>query len=166
MPESFAPVADRNARILILGTMPSIQSLQKRQYYGNAQNAFWRILFRLWDEPLPDDYEKRTTFLLEKHIALWDVLASCEREGSADTAILHPEPNDFQRLKTRCPHLREVFFNSQNAAMLYKRLVSPDPFTGLAKTILPSTSPARVMRFEQKLECWQSVRLALCEAAE
>lgn len=157
MPEGFAPVADENARLAILGTMPSVLSLQKQQYYGHAQNTFWRILFSLWEEQVPESYEQRTAFLKEKKIALWDVLMSCERQGSADTAIRLPRPNDFTVLAGVCPKLEAIFFNSKNAAELYSRLIRPDPFASLPKTILPSTSPARAMQFEKKRDLWLPV---------
>ncbi len=161
MPESFAPIADENARVLILGTMPSVESLRRQQYYGNPQNTFWRILFALWDKPLPEDYADRCAFLLSKQLALWDVLGSCEREGSADTAIESPQSNDFAALADRCPHLRGLVFNSRNAQVFYERLVKPDPFAGCARLQLPSTSPARAMRFERKLSLWRPLRTLL-----
>ena len=161
MPEGFPPLAEKNARVLILGTMPSVQSLEKLQYYGNPQNAFWRILFSLWGRPLPERYADRTAFLQEKRIALWDVLRECERKGSADASIARPEPNDFSGLIKRCPGLEAVFFNSQGAARFYGKLVCPDPLAGLPKHILPSTSPARAMRFEEKRTLWLPVREAL-----
>lgn len=161
MPEGFPPLMAKNARILILGTMPSVQSLEKKQYYGNPQNAFWRILFSLWNLPLLERYADRTAFLQEKRIALWDVLRECERKGSADASITRPEPNDFTALAARCPGLEAVFFNSQGAARLYERLVRPDPLAGLPKRALPSTSPARAMPFGEKRALWLPVREAL-----
>ena len=129
MPSGFPPIAAPDARVLILGTMPSEASLQKQQYYGYGRNAFWPILYALWDEPFEEDYEKRCRFLTGRGIALWDVLAACDRPGSAD-----------------------------NAAALYERLAQPDPFSGVGRQTLPSTSPARAMRFEDKLEQWRPVR--------
>lgn len=83
MPSGFPPIAAPDARVLILGTMPSEASLQKQQYYGYGRNAFWPILYALWDEPFEEDYEKRCRFLTGRGIALWDVLAACDRPGSA-----------------------------------------------------------------------------------
>lgn len=158
MPEGFPPVADERARVLILGTMPSVRSLEKAEYYGNPNNAFWRILFSLWDRPLPAAYAERTAFVLERRIALWDVLRECERRGSADASIRAPRPNDFAALAARCPRLEAVFFNSRGAARLYERLVRPDPLAALPRTALPSTSPARAMRFEEKRALWLPLR--------
>lgn len=158
MLQGFAPIADEKARVLILGTMPSERSLQKQQYYGHPQNTFWRILFSLWDQQAPEDYELRKAFLLKKNIALWDVLMYCDRRGSADTKIQEPVPNNFIELKQRCPHIQALFFNSQNAEHFYKRLIKQDAFSSLQKATLPSTSPARAMTFEKKRALWLPLR--------
>ena len=158
MPKGFPPIAAPDARVLILGTMPSETSLVKRQYYGYGTNAFWPIVYALWNEPYEEDYEKRCRFLLEKRIALWDVLAVCDRPGSADAAIRHPEPNDFGAFAASHTEIERLFFNSANAASFYLKLVKPDPFAGIGREILPSTSPARAMRFADKLARWQPVR--------
>ncbi len=91
-------------------------------------------------------------------IALWDVLAACDRPGSADAAIRNPEPNDMAAFAAGHPRIERLFFNSANAAALYERLAQPDPFSGVGRQTLPSTSPARAMRFEDKLEQWRPVR--------
>ena len=158
MPCGFPPIAAPDARVLILGTMPSEASLQKQQYYGYGRNAFWPILYALWDEPFEEDYEKRCRFLTGRGIALWDVLAACDRPGSADAAIRNPEPNDMAAFAAGHPRIERLFFNSANAAALYERLAQPDPFSGVGRQTLPSTSPARAMRFEDKLEQWRPVR--------
>lgn len=96
MTAGFPPIAGKEARLLILGTMPSVKSQEKRQYYGHPQNAFWPILYALWERPLEADYGRRCRFLLDQDIALWDVLARCAgREariplsGSRPPTILH-----------------------------------------------------------------------------
>lgn len=160
MPVGFPPQASPDARILILGTMPSAASLQKHQYYGNPNNAFWPIVFSLWNEPLPDDYDARVQFLAMHRIALWDVLRLCDREGSADAAIRQPHPNDFVAFAREHPCIHTLFFNSTNAAVFYRKLVIPDPFAAAEKHTLPSTSPARAMRFEAKRELWLPLRRA------
>lgn len=157
MPHGFAPIARADARVLILGTMPSAASLRCAQYYGHSQNAFWKIIFGLWDKEVPQDYQRKTEFSIEKRIALWDVLNACERSGSADAKIKNPVPNDFCGLIEECPDIQAVFFNSHNAAAFYKRLVIPDAFVTAEKFILPSTSPACAMKFEKKRELWMPV---------
>lgn len=161
MPRSFAPLEPAHAAILILGTMPSVKSLEKAQYYGHPQNRFWPMLFALWNKELPQEYEKRTAFLLEKHIALWDVLQSCDREGSLDAAIRNPVPNPVWELAQRHPELHTVFFNSKNAQIFFDRLIRFRMPPGLCYHTLPSSSPARAMRAESKLAQWQIVRQAL-----
>ena len=165
MTAGFPPIAGKEARLLILGTMPSVKSQEKRQYYGHPQNAVWPILYALWERPLEADYGRRCRFLLDQDIALWDVLARCCRTGSADTAIREPAANDFTAFAAAHPHIQGVFFNSQNAGKLYERLVKPDPFSALPKITLPSTSPARAMRFEDKLALWRPLRRFWEEAA-
>lgn len=160
MAEGFPPIAAADARILILGTMPSEASLQKGQYYGFPRNAFWPILFGLWGLEVPDAYEARCRFVCEKRIALWDVLGTCVREGSADAAIAQPQANDFARFARDCPGIRRVFFNSVNAQTFYRRLVRPDPFAGLPQQALPSTSPARAMPLARKQALWQPLYAA------
>ena len=160
---SFAPLEPPHAIMLILGTMPSVQSLEKQQYYGNGQNHFWRLLFSLWDEPVPGDYQKRCAFVLNHRIALWDVLQSCDRQGSMDHSIQNALPNDIPALLKRQPGIRAVFFNSKNAATFFSKLIGPRLpayLTGreLSFTTLPSSSPARAMAFSKKLEQWQVVR--------
>lgn len=163
MPTGFPPVCAPDARVLILGTMPSEASLQKGQYYGYGRNAFWPVVYALWDEPYEEDYARRCRFLTGRGIALWDVLAVCERPGSADAAIRNPVPNDFAAFAAAHPRIERLFFNSSNAAVLYERLVKPDPFAGVERDTLPSTSPARAMRFEDKLALWRPVRRFLDE---
>ncbi len=169
MPEGFAPIAGQDASILLLGTMPSVASLEKMEYYGHPRNAFWTLLYGLWGRVPEREYDKRTAFVQEKKIALWDVLRCCERKGSADASIRREEANDFAAFAREYPEIRCIFFNSSGAALFYQRLVRPDPFAGLPQTVLPSSSPARAMRFEDKLALWRPVREAwesLCGPAK
>ena len=170
--QAFPPLVDADSRLLILGSMPSVQSLQKQQYYGHPQNAFWRIIHDLWDQPLPADYGQRTRFLLAHRIALWDILAACERTGSADAAIRAGQANDFQAFLQAWPQIRRICFNGQAAARLFNQLVlkkhgwqiSENKLTGaslgpgLQVILLPSTSPAHAVSYTAKLAAWQVVR--------
>ena len=157
MPYGFGPIAEKDAKILILGTMPSVASLKASRYYGHHQNSFWPIIFGLWGKTPPEDYNRRVDFLNQKRIALWDVLKNCDREGSADSAIMKPQPNDFLSLKKGCPCLKAVFFNSQNACRLYNRLVKPDVFGfGQDYAALDKSGPRNA--FEDKLRMWLPVR--------
>ncbi len=159
----FEPVADQRARILILGSMPGVASLQAGQYYGLPRNAFWPIMGRLFGAGPELPYEQRLQVLKDQRIALWDVLAQCNRPGSLDSAIdmKTARPNDFRSLFRRHRSIRQVFFNGAKAAELYRRHVLPEieleaPY--LTYTRLPSTSPAMAsLSFEQKLEAWSAL---------
>ena len=92
---SFEPIVNDESKILILGSMPSIESLKKRLYYGNIKNHFWKIVYALFDNDLDEYYEDRKKFLLLHKIAVWDVVKYCDREGSSDSNIVNPIANDF-----------------------------------------------------------------------
>ena len=151
---SFAPIADTSAEVLILGTMPGERSLAISQYYGHGGNHFWKILFELHDKPNSKDYAQRTCLLIESRIALWDVLKACEREGSADSAILQEEANDFAAFFTYHPRIRLIAFNGKNAAVFFQKHVST--VIPLPHVILPSTSSANGwLSYEQKVAEWR-----------
>lgn len=154
---SFEPIVDENCKVLILGTMPGVISLKKRQYYGNVHNNFWGIIYSLFGEAVEEDYEKRKEFLLAHNIALWDVLEACEREGSSDSDIRDSVPNDFAWLFRNYPGITHVCFNGGPAERLFKRYVERRgvDVSGKAFHSLPSTSPAYTIGFEKKFERWR-----------
>jgi len=157
----FAPVFGSDSRILILGTMPSVQSRGQGFYYGNPQNRFWRVLASLLNEPLPVSIEQKRTFLLEHQIALWDVLRQCRIEGSQDSSIREAVANDLDALLTQAP-IRQIFTNGQTAARLYHQFCENS--TGRPCIPLPSTSPANGRWPLDKLcQAWQPVREALLD---
>lgn len=133
------PVFDERSRVLVLGSMPSPKSREVGFYYGHPQNRFWRVLSELFDEPVADTNERRRDQLLRHHIALWDVLASCEIEGASDASISNAVPNDLSVILEHAP-VEAVFCTGAKAAELYTRHI--EPRTGIACTKLPSTSPA------------------------
>lgn len=161
---SFEPIIDEKCRILILGTMPGAESLRRQQYYGYGRNAFWSIVYALFNSAPDGDYARRKAFLPEHGIALWDVLKACERESSSDGDIRNPVPNDFAGLYERYPCIKYVCFNGGPAARLYNRFVKKQGI-GEDKVFfgLPSTSPAYTIPFEKKLEQWRLL-LKLLEA--
>jgi hypoxanthine-DNA glycosylase len=154
---SFAPVSNAQARILILGSMPGKESLKQNQYYAHPQNAFWKILGELvgFDQHLP--YEDRLHKLTAAHIALWDVLASCEREISLDTHIRNEKANDFASFFAQHPHITYVFFNGAKAEQSFSKFaLNKQKLPTLIYRRLPSTSPAHAgMRYEEKLGLWK-----------
>jgi len=202
--QGLPPVIDGSSRILMLGSMPGMQSLVKQEYYGNPRNHFWRLLYAVWGEgvsdkgagqaggeaaqlpqgapsveetgtsrplagagsayPVPSaNYKERLRFALEHGVGLWDVLAACEREGSLDADIRKPEANDFAALLRSFPTVERIWFNGQAAAQLFRRQVLPAlAAQGLDRSVqlgvLPSSSPARTLSFEAKLEAWRQIR--------
>ena len=155
---SFAPIADRRARVLILGSMPGIRSLQARQYYAHPQNAFWRILCDLMGIDRSAPYQKRIRTLKSARIALWDVLHSCMRDGSLDTRIETEVANDFDAFFARHPGITHVFFNGAKAETSFRRHVHGWIDTRLRYARLPSTSPAHAsMPYPRKLAAWRVI---------
>ena len=163
----FPPIAARHARVLILGSMPSVASLERQQYYGHPQNAFWRIMGELFDAGLELPYEKRTRLLRKHRVAVWDVLRSCHRSGSLDTAIRRDSEtaNDFATFLRQHRHIHSIFFNGEKSATAFRcHALSAVESLGrdLTFTRLPSTSPAHAGRsLAEKLKAWHAVRTAL-----
>lgn len=151
----LAPVIDTRARTLILGSFPSAASLAAGQYYAHRQNQFWRIVGALINQPLYEmDYASRWPHVQAAGIAVWDVYATCEREGSLDSDIRMGVPNDFAQLKTLAPKLERVCFNGQTAGRFQRLLTG----MGYAVLVLPSTSPAYTLNFDSKLARWRAAR--------
>lgn len=163
----FPYVARPDARVLILGSMPSIASLEATQYYAHPRNAFWPIMGELLGFDAALSYEQRLEQFREHGIALWDVVHRCRRPGSLDSSIETDsvEANDFTGFFAAHPQIKAIFFNGGTAETLFKRMVLPllsEPLLGLPMQRLPSTSPAHAARsFDQKLTVWQAVRRAL-----
>jgi TDG/mug DNA glycosylase family protein len=159
--QSFAPIADRNAEILILGSMPGQASLAAGQYYAHPQNAFWRILAELLQFDAACAYEMKVQSLKTARIALWDVLRSCKREGSLDAMIERDTQivNDFGTFFRAHQKIRQVFFNGAKAEACFTRHVLPEIDCGSTNYLrLPSTSPAYAsLSFEQKLAAWRMI---------
>jgi hypoxanthine-DNA glycosylase len=151
----FAPILGDRPHTLILGNMPSVMSLTAQQYNGNPRNAFWRITGALFEFATDDPYEERTAALCANGIAVWDVLRSCRREGSLDSAV-EPDsmmPNDFGRFFGQQPTITRVLFNGAAAEKNFNRLVRVAP--DLHYRRLPSTSPAQTMPYANKLAAWR-----------
>jgi len=166
--QSFPPIADARARILILGSMPGEASLAAGQYYAHAQNLFWRILAETTGAEPSLPYVARAKALKSRGIALWDVLASCAREGSLDSAIddASIRANDFVAFYRAHPAIAQVFFNGAKAEACYRKHVLPLLAQGFGPqryTRLPSTSPANAsMSRIYKHRVWrEALRLAL-----
>lgn len=158
--ESFAPIADCQARILILGSIPGLASLKAGQYYAHPRNQFWRILGELLGFDPQADYADKIQALCNAGIALWDVVQACHRPGSLDAAIDKQSivANDFTDFFHSHPHIDKIFCNGATADQTFRRLVLPTLSQPLQLQRLPSTSPAHAgMSFEQKLVRWRVV---------
>ena len=157
---SFPPVESANARVLVLGTMPSITSLREQQYYAHPQNLFWKLVGEILGFDLKAPYRVRTAALVSGHIALWDVLKSCTRASSLDSDI-DPRtivPNDIPSFLTTHPEVRRIFFNGAKAEILFKRHVLPALPEHPTLTRLPSTSPANAsIPLAEKRRAWRAV---------
>ena len=135
----IAPVFDEHSRVLILGSFPSVKSREAQFFYGHPQNRFWRVLSALFGEGAGETPQEKTAFLLRHRIALWDVIASCEIAGSADSTIKNVTPNDLSAILNGAD-IRAIFTNGKTADTLYRKYIELQ--THRSAICLPSTSPA------------------------
>ena len=154
----FAPSVDENCTTLILGSMPSVKSLEQNQYYAHPQNRFWKLMAIFFnDGVIPSIYEQRLQMLRENHIALWDSIDSCVREGSLDSAICDEVANDFTAFLEKYPNIVRICFNGGKSFQCFKKYskeVLKNPKIQFFK--LPSTSPANArFRLADLQEKWQ-----------
>ncbi|MBI3552499.1 MAG: DNA-deoxyinosine glycosylase [Elusimicrobia bacterium] len=162
MPRSFPPVVAPGAKVLILGSMPGAASLKKKQYYAHPQNQFWRLLGEVLGKDLPlMTYEDRLAVLKSSGVALWDVLAACEREGSLDADIEDEEPNRVAEL-LRETEIKIVFLNGGKAESAFKAFIAESLPAGVSFARLPSSSPAHAgLTYAEKLDAWRAIGEAL-----
>lgn len=133
------PVYNKNSQILILGSFPSVKSREGRFFYHHKQNHFWKVLSTIVNDVLPETIDEKKDFLLKNHIAVWDVIASCDIEGSSDSSIKNAVPNDFSDILKAAP-IRKIYTNGGTAYKLYHKYC--EKVTGIKAMKLPSTSPA------------------------
>ena len=147
------PILDESVETLILGSFPSPASLAAGQYYAHRQNQFWRLMGALLREPLADlAYAEKQRCLLRHRIGVWDVYRSCAREGALDSAIRFAEANDFSMMDLKVPRLRRLFFNGKTSGR-YDAMFRE---WGFETRVLPSTSPAYTLAFDEKVDRWRA----------
>lgn len=153
---TIAPVFDRDSRILILGSFPSVKSREQQFFYGHKQNRFWRVMAQVLACAVPEDIPQKRAMLLAHHVALWDVIASCEITGSSDASIRNVRPNDLTEILTQAD-IRAIYTNGGKAYELYRKYILP--VNGREAHPLPSTSPANAGYSLEKLtEAWRVIR--------
>ncbi|SDL79614.1 DNA-deoxyinosine glycosylase [Chryseobacterium taihuense] len=152
---SFHPIINANSKILILGSIPGVKSLEKQQYYGHPQNKFWKIIFHLFNEDFTEDYIQRINILKKHHIALWDVIDSCERKGSLDSEIKNEEANQIPELLQKYPNIQAIFCNGGKSYKNLQKMLGENSIVPFY--LLPSTSPLHTISFEKKLESWKKI---------
>ncbi len=152
--QGLPPAIPRHARLVVLGSFPGVASLQAQQYYGHPRNHFWPLLGAIWGLELAAlPYARRLAEARRRGLGLWDVYASCRREGSLDQAITNVEFNDLGSLRRRAPGLKLVAHNGGESARAMRQLLA----LGLPVLRLPSTSPANASwSFERKLAAWRA----------
>ena len=149
------PVYDSQSRILILGSFPSVKSREAMFFYGHPRNRFWKVTAAVFGCPVPQTVDEKRAFLLANRIAVWDVIASCEIEGSSDSTIRNVTPNDLSRILNAAP-VEQIFVNGKTALKYYEKYLRP--VTGREAVCLPSTSPANAAwKLEKLTEAWSII---------
>lgn len=152
---TFEPVFNKQSRVLVLGSLPSVKSREQGFYYGHAQNRFWKVIAALMQKPLPETTGQKKQLLLESRIAVWDVVQECDIIGSSDASIRNVTPTDLKRILDSCD-IRAVFANGAAAARLYEKFQKP--LTKRDVITLPSTSPANAAwSLERLLDRWSAL---------
>lgn len=155
---SFEAIAGERPAVLILGSVPSVRSLELRRYYGHERNHFWPVLAALLGETLPGSYDLRLLMLTKHRIALWDVARSCTRSGSRDGSIKDVRPNDIPAFLQAHPSIGTVVFNGRTAENIYDRFFEREAH--IVYLPLPSTSPiptAKCRNLQEKLSAWMAL---------
>lgn len=160
---SISPIYNKNSKILILGSFPSVSSREEGFFYAHPQNRFWRLIAALFGASVPQGINEKRELLLAHGIALWDVIASCDLTGSADGTIRNVTPNDMTEI-LRTASLRAVFLNGKTAARYYDRYLRQS--VGLDAIVLPSTSPANAAYSFEALRAAWSVLLSFTDQAK
>ena len=156
MIHSFPPFVNATTEILILGTMPGIASLEKQEYYAHPRNNFWKIIYTLLNSlPIAENFEEKISLLQNHKIGLWDVLENCERKGSLDIHIKNHKENNFEMLLEEFSGITKIVFNGKESHKYFFKKFGQ--IKGIKYYVMPSTSPANTMSFENKLKIWSAM---------
>ena len=159
MNHEIAPVWNKQSKILILGSFPSVKSREQEFFYGHPMNRFWKVLSLVLECELPITIEDKKNFLLKNHIAIWDVIASCRIKGSSDSSIQDVVPNDLKEILHKS-NIQKIFVNGKTAEKLYNRYIYPK--TNISAMVLPSTSPANAAySLDRLVSCYQIIKKSL-----
>lgn len=153
---AFPPIIGENPKVLILGSMPSVKSLEKSHYYGHPNNHFWKIMGALFSFDPKAPYAYRTAILQDNGIAIWDVIASCERQGSLDSNIRNPKYHDVPGLINHYPTITHVVLNGGKAKDVYQKTFAPH-LPHITAHPFFSTSTASRIPYERKFAQWQAI---------
>ncbi len=154
---TFEPVYDKNSKVLILGSFPSVKSRENQFYYGHPQNRFWKVIAQLANSPVPQSIEEKKQLLLKNNIAIWDVIASCSIQGSSDTSIKDVVVNDFSEIISSSA-IERIYVNGGKAYELYHKYAEAQ--TNIPAIKLPSTSPANAAwSLERLCEAWRKLEI-------
>lgn len=152
----ISPIYDETSKLLILGSFPSVKSRENHFFYGHPQNRFWKVVAAVFQQEVPESIEEKKEFLYRNHIAVWDVIKSCDITGSSDSSIKNVTANDIGKLLEEAP-IRRIFVNGKKAESLYQKYIFP--ITGRTATVLPSTSPANaVWNLQRLIQAWEQIR--------
>ncbi len=152
----IAPFFDGESQILILGSFPSVKSREQGFFYGHPQNRFWKVTAGVMGQDVPLDIEAKKTFLSGNHIALWDVIRSCDITGSSDASIKNVTPNDLRVILDKAP-VKMIFVNGKTALRFYNKYTKE--LTKREAFCLPSTSPANAAwKVDRLIEEWGIIR--------
>lgn len=150
------PLYSASSSVLILGSFPSVKSREQEFFYGHPQNRFWRVIAAVYGTSVPTAVEEKKKLILSNGLALWDVIAECEIEGSSDSSISAVKPNDISIILNNCP-VKRIFVNGKTAEKYYIKYIQPK--IGLKAVCLPSTSPANAAwSFERLCEAWKVIK--------
>ena len=151
----ISPIYDKDSEILILGSFPSVRSREEGFFYGHPQNRFWKVVASVYGENVPQSVEEKKAFLLRNHIAVWDVIKSCDIEGSSDASIKNVAANDLNEILD-VADIKEIYVNGKTALKYYKKYT--EPIIGRTAVCLPSTSPANAAwNVERLTEAWKMI---------